>query len=256
MIANYHTHTWRCNHASGDERQYVENALKAGLQILGFADHTPYIFPGNYYSRFRMKMEQLPDYVETVLSLREAYEGRIEIPLGLEAEYYPKHFHQLLERLQEHTMDYLILGQHFVGNEYDAPYNGVASHDEDLLRQYVFQSCDALNTGLFTYFAHPDLIHFTGSEKAFRRQMRDICREANSCGIPLEFNLLGLSEGKQYPNRVFWELAAEENCLCVLGRDAHSPKALLDEKNEQQALEILNSLGITPIQTVQLRPIR
>ena len=55
MIANYHTHTPRCNHAVGTEREYVENALEAGLQILGFSDHSPYIFPGDYYSGFRMR---------------------------------------------------------------------------------------------------------------------------------------------------------------------------------------------------------
>lgn len=41
MIANYHTHTWRCGHAFGDEREYVENAIVGGLKILGFSDHTP-----------------------------------------------------------------------------------------------------------------------------------------------------------------------------------------------------------------------
>lgn len=41
MIANYHTHTWRCNHAVGTEREYVERAIEGGLKILGFSDHTP-----------------------------------------------------------------------------------------------------------------------------------------------------------------------------------------------------------------------
>lgn len=256
MIANYHTHTWRCNHATGNERQYVENALKAGLEILGFADHTPYPFPDGYQSSFRMMPEQLKGYVDTVLALRAEYAGKIEIPLGLETEYYPKHFGQLLDLLREQPMDYMILGQHFVGNEYDAPYNGLASRDESLLKQYVFQSCDAMNTGLFTYFAHPDLIHFTGEEKEFRRQMRTICLEAKSCGIPLEFNLLGLAGGRHYPTRAFWELVAEEGCDVILGRDAHSPEALLDHKTEQRALEILKPLGITPVERVNLRPIR
>ena len=29
MIANYHTHTWRCKHAVGTEREYVEQAIAA-----------------------------------------------------------------------------------------------------------------------------------------------------------------------------------------------------------------------------------
>ena len=202
-----------------------------------------------------MELGQLPGYVDTVLWLREAYAGRIEIPLGLETEYYPKHFGELLSRLREYPMDYLILGQHFVGNEYDAPYNGLGSRDEALLRQYIRQSCDAMNTGLFTYFAHPDLLNFQGDGKLYLHHMRDICREAKSCGVLLEFNLLGLAGGRHYPTFGFWELAAEEGCAVVLGRDAHSPEVLLDEKTEKRALEILAALGIQPMEKVNLRKI-
>ena len=80
MIANYHTHTPRCNHAWGTEEEYVERALEAGLQILGFSDHSPQLFPGTYYSHFRMRPELLQDYVDTVLRVREQYRGKIEIP--------------------------------------------------------------------------------------------------------------------------------------------------------------------------------
>ena len=253
MTANYHTHTWRCRHAAGSEEEYVKNAIRAGLEILGFSDHAPYIFPNGYYSTFRMELDQLPGYVDTVLSLREDYGDQIEIPLGLEIEYYPRHLPELLPILRDQPLDYVILGQHFVNNEYDAPYNGVGTRDEALLRQYVRQTCDAMHTGLFTYFAHPDLINFQGSAQLYRHHMRDICREARACGMPLEFNLLGLSCGKNYPNRIFWEMAAEAGCDVVLGRDAHDPEALLDEKTEEQALQILTSLGISPIKTVKLR---
>ena len=255
MIANYHTHTWHCNHATGNERQYVENGIKAGLQILGFADHTPYVFPENYYSAFRMELPALDGYVDTILRLREEYRDRIQLPVGLETEYYPKHFPDLLAVLRDKQLDYMILGQHFVGNEYDARYNGLSSQDEDLLKQYVRQSCDALNTGLFTYFAHPDLLNFLGDWKLYKKHMRDICREAKGGGIPLEFNLLGLAGQRHYPNRLFWEVAAEEGCQVVLGRDAHTPEALLDHNTEAQARKLLNRLGITPVETVKLRPI-
>lgn len=36
MLHNYHTHTARCNHAQGEDRQYVEEAIKAGMKRLGF----------------------------------------------------------------------------------------------------------------------------------------------------------------------------------------------------------------------------
>ena len=41
MYANYHTHTVRCNHARGSEREYIETAIARGMQVLGFSDHVP-----------------------------------------------------------------------------------------------------------------------------------------------------------------------------------------------------------------------
>ena len=46
-----HTHTFRCGHASGTEREYIENAIAAGFDTLGFSDHAPYVFRDGYYCR-------------------------------------------------------------------------------------------------------------------------------------------------------------------------------------------------------------
>ncbi len=255
MIANYHTHTWRCNHADGMEREYVENAVAMGLKILGFSDHTPYIFPGSYYSHFRMKLNQLDDYVATVLALRKQYQGVIDIPLGLELEYYPKLLPQLLSVLRDMPIDYLIMGQHFIGNEMDEPYSGWPTDSPRILERYVDQVIEGMHTGLFTYVAHPDLIHFTGEDKPYSAQMGRLCREAKACGIPLEVNLLGLLENRQYPNDLLWEQAAVEGNDVILGRDAHSAKHLLDTKTEERAMDIVGRFGLKLLDTVPLRHI-
>ena len=101
MIANYHTHTWRCNHAVGREEAYVQAALDRHFEILGFSDHTPYVFPEGYYSGFRMRMDQFQDYCNIVHLLQRKYSGKIQIPLGVEVEYYPGFFPQLLPILQD-----------------------------------------------------------------------------------------------------------------------------------------------------------
>ena len=100
MIVNLHTHTPRCHHAVGTEREYADAAVAAGLKTLGFSDHTPYFFPGDYYSRMRMYPNELMDYADTVRALQKEYAGRLEIPLGVEVEYYPSLFSTLLPRLQ------------------------------------------------------------------------------------------------------------------------------------------------------------
>ena len=35
---NYHTHTKRCNHAVGEDEEYVLSAIENGYKVLGFAD--------------------------------------------------------------------------------------------------------------------------------------------------------------------------------------------------------------------------
>ena len=40
ITKNYHTHTYRCQHASGDVEDYCEAAVEQGLQVLGISDHT------------------------------------------------------------------------------------------------------------------------------------------------------------------------------------------------------------------------
>jgi len=255
MIANYHTHTWRCNHASGREEDYVTCALQRGLKVLGFSDHSPYLFPGSYYSHFRMFPEQLNDYCKTVLDLRKAYEGRIEIPLGLETEYYPGLFPKLHAFVKDSPVEYMLLGQHFVGDEMGEHYSGSPTSDPTVLKKYCAQAMDAMQTGLFSYFAHPDLLDFRGSRQLYEEQMRAVCREAVSCGMLLEMNLLGLREGRNYPAKRFWEIAAEEGCTAILGCDAHQSQHLLETKTERDAKKILEKLGIPLAEILELRPI-
>lgn len=255
MIANYHTHTHRCNHAIGREEEYVREALKAGLKILGWADHTPYLFPNGYYSHFRMRPIQLSGYIKTIQELQKQYAGQIEMPIGLEMEYYPKHFENLMEFLRDHPIDYLILGQHFIGNEYDAPYSGLVTDDKEVVRRYCRQSMEAMNTGLFTYFAHPDLIHYQDDWKFYQEAVRPMCAEAKQCGVPLEINLLGIREGRHYPNRYFWEMAAQEGCDVILGVDAHSPQAMNHPESVQKGLALAKKFGLNVLETAELRSI-
>ena len=257
MTANYHTHTPRCNHAEGAERDYIERALEAKFRELGFSDHSPYLFdvPG-YYSRFRMKPEQLEDYANTLLALREEYRDRIRLFIGLEMEYYPRLFSRTLDFLRQYPLDYLILGQHAIYNETEGIFSPRPTDDEKLLDQYRGQTLEALETGLFSYFAHPDLFCFTGDPKAYERHVRTICRRARELGIPLEFNLLGFQEEKHYPDPRFWRVAGEEGCSVVLGSDAHEPAAVWNPALIARAEALLSAYGITPVETVSLRPIR
>ena len=255
MLANYHTHTPRCNHAEGAERDYVEAALTAGLRVLGFSDHTPQYCPGTYYSNFRMRPELLDDYVDTVLALREEYRGRIELPLGLEVEYYPALFPRLLAELRARPFDYLILGQHALGNEAGDVYSGTPTADAATLRRYVDQVCEALQTGLFSCFAHPDIMPFGGDVAVWQTEMRRLCETALACQVPLEINLLGLAGGRNYPNEAFWRIAGAVGCPAVIGCDAHRPDQLRVPELEGRARAMAERCGVHVQETLRFKPL-
>lgn len=244
MKINLHTHTYRCNHARGEERAYVECAIESGLEVLGFSDHTPYLFPGDFYSDFRMRPEQLEGYVDTVLALKKEYARDIEIRLGLEAEYYPAYFEDLLKLLEPYPMEYLLLGQHLVGNEIGEKYCGRPTDDPDMFKRYCAQTVEALKTGHFLYFAHPDLINFTGDSELYRREMRRMCEQVKALDIPLEVNLLGLMSHRNYPNDTFWQIAGEVGNRVVFGADAHDPERVYVKSEEQQAQALVEKYAL------------
>lgn len=256
MYANYHTHSYRCFHATEDrDEAYVQAGISAGLKILGFSDHTPYPFPEGYYSGMRMYPNQLGEYCETILGLKKKYKDVIEIHLGLETEYYPAYFSEYLSIVRDSEVEYLLLGQHWLGNEQNEPKVTLPTDTDGLIR-YCNQCIDAMQTGVFTYFAHPDIINFVGDNEIYRTHIRRLCREAKSCNMPLEINLLGIETDRAYPNLRFWEVAAEENCSVILGRDAHDPNSFFDTQSVEKAKEIVRRFSLSLLETVDFHPIK
>ena len=250
MIANYHTHTWRCKHATGTEREYIENAIEGGLKILGFSDHTPMPYDDGYVSNVKMDMGQLEEYVDTILSLKSEYRRDIEIHLGLEVEYYPKYFDALLEVTRQYPIEYFLLAQHFLGNEIGDFYSGEPTDSEEQLIRYCRQTQEALETGCFTYFAHPDLINFTGDVTVYDKWMRRLCRRVKELDIQLEINFLGLWQKRHYPNPGFWEIVGEVGNKVIFGSDAHQADKVWDPETISAAEKMVKEYNLVLIDTV------
>ena len=249
MIANYHTHTTRCNHAHGTDREYIEGAIHAGLKILGFADHSPYYFDTDHYSFYRMKPWEVEEYTSTLLALKEEYKNDIEILIGYEMEYYPKFFERALEMITPYPCDYLILGQHFIEEE----YRGIKAvieetADEEKLRKYTDNVVLAIKSGTFTYVAHPDMMNFTGDKELYAETVREICTASKKYNVPLEINFLGIRGGRNYPNENFWKIAGEVQCPVVFGLDAHEAKDAADEASLVIAKRIADKYNLNYIE--------
>ncbi len=252
MEASYHNHTFRCMHADGTEREYIEEAIKGGFKIYGFSDHTPYPFPPSHDSCFRMKVSQIDDYCKTLEDLKKEYKNDIEIHIGLEAEYYPKHFQALLDLISDYPIEYLLLGQHCLNNEYDGPGSGWETTNDSDLILYVDQCIEALNTGKFLYFAHPDLINYVGNIETYKYHMKRLIDEANKLKIPMEINLLGIEENRNYPNSTFWELVSGTDAQIIFGADAHRPENVYRPDAIEKGLKMIEKYNLNLIDKLTL----
>ena len=246
---NYHTHTKRCGHASGTDEDYVKAAIQAGYSILGFSDHAPYKNVPLDWAR--MSYDKLFDYIQSVNRLKEEYKDRLEIHLGLETEFYPEYLEE--KRKLRDKVEYLILGQHFTDPSAKRSFFR-PSTDEEIL-QYAENICRGLDTGLFTYLAHPDVYVFQQEEfnETCRKAAHIICKKAEETGTPLEINVHGILRGKHlfengeqyyYPHKDFWRIAAGYNVKCLFGIDAHNPSQLTDLESLRKAEEELSDLGL------------
>lgn len=239
LKANYHTHTVRCKHASGTERQYIEAALDMEMETLGFSDHIPTPYRTGYVSGIRMDMTQADEYVSTLRKLAEEYYGKIKILVGFEAEYIPEFYEEQMAVCRKLNLDYIIMGQHFLQSEEFGPYMGSPTDDEGRIRQYVDFVIEGMETGSYCYLAHPDLIHFQGLDSVYEWEMTRLCTAMKEMDIPLELNILGMGVGKHYPADRFWKIAGEVGNKVILGLDAHTVAQVKDGRAYDKCMDIV-----------------
>ena len=235
-MKNFHTHTYRCGHATGNVSDYVKSAIHRNITHLGFSDHVP--LPDDRWN-IRMPYKQLPDYVQDIEEARDSY-SEIKIYTGAECDYAPEYINYFKdELLGEYKMDYLMGGVHFI------PINGDwincyhADNSKEFLFAYTDYLIDVIDCDLFAYIAHPDVFaafyHLWDNEAV--TCSRAILEAASSKNRILEINssgyrknLVETSRGRRrpYPVDDFWLLAVEYNIRVIINSDAHRPEDVAD----------------------------
>lgn len=267
MNANYHTHTYRCKHAIGDVKDYILQAEKDNLQILGFSDHCP--FPGDTERTWfdvRMSEHEANDYINSIE--KEKSNTKLKLLKGFECEYSPEFdswYKDFL--LGELNADYLVLGQHWYTEYGDYLYCPEIKDSKTLIR-YFDELAIAMQTKLFSFLAHPDIIMSNGNEwnETYASAFSDIIDLAIKLDMPLEINGYGtykkpLTNGNnntrqtaqtrfQYPYDKFWELVKIKGAKVICNSDAHNPSLVM--KNRQRALDYASLFDFMPVEEIKL----
>lgn len=244
MLANYHTHTDRCGHAEGEDKAFVESAIDAGMKVLGFSDHCPWVFPDNTVSHCRMFPSELDDYMTSLTRLREEYRKDITIYIGFESEYLPTLLEAQEQLFKGYPIDYQILGQHFIEPEPFGEYCGKITADRVFLQRYIDSCIAGMETGRYKYLAHPDLLGFSGMESVYAEEYGRLCAYLQAHDIPVEINLLGVVGGRHYTDPRFLRIAGEYGCKAIIGCDAHTPDRLHYTKGIRQCIHMAEKAGL------------
>lgn len=231
----FHVHTHRCLHMKDDKKEaaYIEKAVELSAKEIWFTDHAP--FPGDKFS-FRMRYEQLSEYVSTLQELKKRYEGVIDIKVGLEMEYLLNYQSYYGELRDSGNFDVLLLGQHFSLLP-DGSYTFESREKITEARALADGMMQGMESGYFSVVAHPDQIFrrskvFGSEEEAIAREIKDC---AAHTGVILEqniSNMLGKKKKRAYRPE-FWEGFSGDT---IYGLDAHSIEELTENFRMQQRL--------------------
>ena len=234
---NLHTHSFYCRHGHGTIKEYCDEAERLSLELFGFSEHMP--LPDGSFGRTRMHNDEIPLYLEDIE--REGKSRSMTVLRGFECDYIPRFRDYFRYYLEEEKVDYLVNGVHFVqhGDRCVSPFEDRMSVDD--VYRYRDQLIEALDTGLFAFQAHPDLIFasYRSWDKVAEAVSRDIIQFAIDHRIPLEVNGNGMIKPKigdeyQYPRRVFWSLASEMGAYCIRNSDCHEIENLAKSRGMQE----------------------
>lgn len=251
-----HTHTQFCYHGSRAElNEYVDRAIALGFERYSVTEHPPlpegWVPNEPLMAELAMPMAELPAYVEYVLRMKKAYEGRIELTVGLEMDYLHGNeaFSDEVLRPYADVLEDAVVSVHYLpgeGGMYCVDYTA------DDIRQNLLPVYGSMDSLAETYFdhmelaiawaarlpmrtrvGHPLLVQKFASqlpaidESLLRRRLERIGDLLAASGVGLDVNTAGLRVptcGRPYAPDWFVRRCRAAGVEVVYGSDSHKPE--------------------------------
>ncbi|MFG0263057.1 MAG: histidinol-phosphatase [Novipirellula sp. JB048] len=247
ILFESHSHTPLCMHAVGMPSEYAEVAWQRGLKGIHLTCHNP--MPNGFSADVRMREDQFDEYLDLVEHARQHWEGRIEVSLGLEADYFEGHEAYVEKQLQSADFQFVLGSVHPQLDEFRARY--WSDDPVEVQKTYFRLLAQSAETGLFDSLAHPDLVKNFTSEAWDPAVIMDDIRSAldriAASGVAMELNTSGvnktISEMNPCPEMLV-EMRQREIPV-TLGADAHLPERVAD--GYETAMELLQRCGYEKI---------
>jgi len=270
MKASYHTHSDFCDGRASLEAM-ADAAIAEGYGVLGFSSHNPLPFP---YPGV-LAMERLGEYRDAVRALAAKLAGRIEILLGIEADWVALACAPGDGRLDSGNFDYRIGSVHVVsapdarGGPPEYRYTAVDGPAHEFAREFALRwagdgvafarayfkaVAELARAGGFEVLGHFDLIRKNnrGSARFIDEESKpyvDAAMEAveavAASGATVEINTGGMARGKSdspYPALRWLKEFRARGVPVQVNADAHAPSHLSYEWR-RHGLELAREAG-------------
>ncbi|WP_027481018.1 histidinol-phosphatase HisJ family protein [Deinococcus pimensis] len=249
MLVDYHTHHYRCGHATGDLIDYARAAARRGLSEIGLSDHSPIYHLGpDPHARPGTAMAQgeFPAYVEEMRRVRDELRGDVTVRLGVESDYvlgWDDHYRALW---QDAGLDYVIGSVHWLGTwsifNRDLPRGRTR---QDVYEEYLRTTQAAARSGAYDVIGHLDCLKTRGhipdlGVTPLLEETVAVLREAD---VTIELNTSGWRKGlgEPFPREAWLNVCFEQGVPVTLGSDSHRPQDVGADFDE--AVRLLRRVG-------------
>lgn len=257
-MIDLHTHHWRCGHAQGELEDYIQQAVKAGLKVIGLSDHSPlFAHDGDEPAPgMHMPRSQYQYYLDEAHQLKTKYKDTIEVLVGLEADYIAGTKAAYAEALSHSELDYVLGSVHyFDGYHVYDPRRWQTSPDPDAVYTAYYKTLQQLvQSGLYDIVAHLDAVKGLGyqSSPAVAPIVDETVDMIAESGMAVEINTSGLRKCQEtFPAPEIIRKLHAKGVPLTFGSDSHQPFEVSYGWSEVVAL--LKEFGVSELVSFRKR---
>jgi histidinol-phosphatase (PHP family) len=229
--SDYHIHTPLCKHAEGNPIEYLKEAYKKKLKVIGFSDHSP--VPVGFDPIGRMEMHEFDKYRKLIKEV-EANPYNIEVLFGIEIDWVPDRSNEIYDFIHRENFDYVIGSVHHVDGlpiDYSEQMDIWKNNGVDYTWNSYIDSIHSMVSSNFKFdiIGHLDLPKkfgcFPKDKKYFMDKLAEIFTIVAKKNIFVEISTAGLRKevNEIYPSLEILKLAKKHNVKITFSSDSHSP---------------------------------
>ncbi len=230
-MIDLHTHHERCGHAAGSMAVYADAALRRGLRTLAVTDHAPLLLAsgvGQSAPGMHMPRSAWSGYLDEAVALRDRLAGRLELLVGVEADYIPGREAPYRALLDDQRLDVVLGSVHYVDgfHVYDRTRWSSNADVDAVYARYLEMVRAAAASGLFDVMAHIDAMKARAPRppSAPEREWDATVAALRAADVAVEINTSGYRKvDEPFPAWGLIERLHAAGVPLTFGSDAHRP---------------------------------